>query len=318
LKATEKIDPFVVQSSTKVSRSRKGRHVHGILLLDKPAGISSNQALQKVRRLFNARKGGHTGNLDPFATGMLPICLGEASKTAGYMLQAGKAYRAVARLGQATRTGDIEGEVTLELSVPTLLAQDIETAFKTFLGAIEQVPPMYSALKHEGQPLYKLARLGQEVERNPRKVLIHHLELLSWDNPDLEFEVHCSKGTYIRTLAEDMGDYLGTCAHLQSLRRLWVEPFTVQTMVSMEDLEQADCREAIEGFLLPLDAALESWPKIELAAQAEERFLHGNPVPIEVSVTGMTRVYGSGGRILGLGELVADGRVHPRRLFLLG
>ena len=178
-----------------MGRRRKGRDVHGVLLFDKPAGFSSNQAVQKVRWLFQARKAGHTGTLDPFATGMLPICLGEASKTAAFMLDADKTYEAVACIGTATETGDIEGEVVREDAVPDLDAAAIEAAMQKFRGPIEQVPPMYSALKHQGQPLYKLAREGKEVQRDARPVTIHELELLSWESPELVFRVCCSKGT---------------------------------------------------------------------------------------------------------------------------
>src|SRR5210317_1676557 len=187
-----------------MSRRKHGLDIHGVILLDKPAGISSNRALQKVREMFKARKAGHTGSLDPFATGMLPICLGEASKTAGYMLDASKTYVAEAVLGIATTTGDIEGEVSGHQQVPDTGPAAIEAALERFRGTIEQVPPMYSALKHEGQPLYKLAREGREVERQPRAVTIHSLELLSWEPPDLVFRARCSKGTYVRTLAEDL------------------------------------------------------------------------------------------------------------------
>ena len=175
-----------------MGRRRTGNDIHGIVLLDKPVGISSNRALQTVRRLLNARKAGHTGSLDPFATGMLPICLGEASKTAAFMLEAGKVYQATARMGQATNTGDTEGEVIEEQAVPELQQGQIESILKEFVGTISQVPPLYSALKHKGQPLYKLARKGLSVERQPRQVNIHSLKLLAWEDPLLSFEVHCS------------------------------------------------------------------------------------------------------------------------------
>lgn len=298
-----------------MSRRRTGRDIHGILLLDKPAGFSSNQALQKVRHLLQARKAGHTGSLDPFATGMLPICLGEASKTAAFMLQAGKSYRAVARLGQATSTGDIEGEVILEQPVPALEVQQIETVLRTFTGTICQVPPMYSALKHQGQPLYRLARQGISVERKPRQILIHRLKLLSWDPPWLSFEVQCSKGTYIRTLAEDICARLGSCAHLRSLRRLAVEPFAPGSLVSMDEVERAAGQGREGEILLPLDAGLSAWPALSLDEQAAERFRHGRAV-MAGSATGMIRVFVADGKILGLAEARLDGLVYPRRLFV--
>ncbi|MDT8320943.1 MAG: tRNA pseudouridine(55) synthase TruB [Xanthomonadales bacterium] len=307
-----------------MSRRRNGKDIHGIVLLDKPAGYSSNQAVQAVKRLLGARKAGHTGSLDPFATGMLPICLGEASKTAGFMLEASKVYLATARMGQATTTGDIEGEVVREMPVPEWPAAGIETALERFHGPIEQVPPMYSALKHEGRPLYKLAREGKEVPRQARAVIIHSLELIGWDRPLLTLKVECSKGTYIRTLAEDIAAALGNCAHLQSLRRLSVGPFHDAPMVSLDELEKRVATGSLEGCLLAPDAAIADWPLVRLAADQAERFAHGNSVNVavdaEAAPPGLARVYGPGGpeaRLLGLGEVRAEGRLHPKRLMLL-
>jgi tRNA pseudouridine55 synthase len=299
-----------------MSRRRRGRDVHGVVLLDKPAGPSSNQALQKVRRLFDARKAGHTGNLDPFATGMLPICLGEASKTAAFMLDADKTYLATAHLGAATDTGDTEGRVTREAPVPALDIAAIEAAMATLTGEIDQVPPMYSALKRDGRPLYELARQGLEVERPPRRVTIHRLELRGWSPPRLEFEVCCSKGTYVRVLAEDLAERLGTCAHLVALRRTGVAPFEGRDMVTLAQLERAADEGALENFLLPPDIGLGSWPKALLDDARGERFRHGNPVPTDLAA-GEVRVYGPGGKLLGLGEIDAGGRLSPRRVFNL-
>lgn len=299
-----------------MSRRRKGRNVHGILLLDKPDGYSSNQAVQKVRWLFGARKAGHTGSLDPFATGMLPICLGEASKTAGFMLNSSKSYLACARLGQATSTGDVEGEITSEMPVPDLTIMDIERVLKGFLGEIEQVPPMYSALKIKGEPLYKLARAGITVERQPRTVTIHSLELHSWVSPFLKFVVRCSKGTYVRTLAEDIAMKLESCAHLQALRRLDVDPFEEDSMVSLEVLENAVADKTQDSLLLPLEAGLAGWPKMILDDSASERFCHGNPVALDTASEDKFRVYGPRGQILGLGEARNDGKLHPKRIFV--
>lgn len=298
-----------------MSRRRTGRDIHGILLLDKPAGISSNQALQKVRHLLQARKAGHTGSLDPFATGMLPICLGEASKTAAFMLQAGKSYRAVARLGQATSTGDIEGEVVLEQPLPTLEVHQIAAVLRSFTGTTFQVPPMYSALKHQGQPLYRLARQGISVEREPRQIQINRLELMRWEPPLLAFEVQCSKGTYIRTLAQDIGARLGSCGHLQSLRRLAVEPFEPGGLVSMDQVERAAQQSREREILLPLDAGLSAWPALSLDVSGAERFRHGHAVTGSVA-TGMIRVFGADGDILGLAEARPDGMVYPKRVFV--
>jgi tRNA pseudouridine55 synthase len=300
-----------------MSRRSKGKNIHGIILLDKPAGFSSSQAVQKVRWLFGARKAGHTGSLDPFATGMLPICLGEASKTAGFMLDASKLYLATACIGEATATGDTEGDVIAEMPVPSLTPAAIEEAFGFFRGPIEQVPPMYSALKHKGQPLYKLARAGKVVERKSRKVLIHGLELVSWRSPLLVFKVHCSKGTYVRTLAEDIAAKLETCAHLQNLRRLEVEPFREADMIRLDELEQAIAAGQQNSLILPLDAGLESWPLIQLDAEEQVRFTHGNPALSQEVPCGNVRVYATSGEILGLGEVRNDNRVYPKRLFLL-
>lgn len=291
--------------------------IHGILLLDKPPGRSSNQALQDVKRLFRARKAGHTGSLDPFATGMLPVCFGEATKTAGFMLDADKAYRATARFGHATSTGDTEGEVVLEEPVPALSEENIRTAMAGFLGVIEQVPPMYSALKHEGQPLYKLAREGRRVERKPREVTIQAFELVRWDSPDLTFDVECSKGTYVRTLAEDLAKALGTCAHLIELRRLSVTPFGAGDMHTMEALSEARETGRLQGLLLAVDAGLQGWPRVEISEGQAARFCHGNQVIIDGQAPGMARVYSHDGTLLGLGETREDGQTYPKRLFLI-
>jgi tRNA pseudouridine55 synthase len=300
-----------------MSRRRKGRDIHGILLLDKPAGFTSSQAVQKVRWLLKARKAGHTGTLDPFATGMLPICLGEASKTAGFMLDAEKTYHATARLGVARDTGDIEGEIVRRADVPDLSELQIKAVLKEFLGHSEQVPPMYSALKREGQPLYRLARQGKQVHRDPRPVTIHALEMLGWVAPDLEFRVSCSKGTYIRVLAEDIAEKLGSCAHLVALRRLSTGPFADQAMVSLEELEQRVAEGRAEELLKPVDAGLANWPVAILDEAAAQRFTHGNPVPHEGKPGTMWRVYGPGGRLLGLGENGDSNTLKPRRIMNL-
>jgi tRNA pseudouridine55 synthase len=298
-----------------MSRRRKGRDVHGIVLLDKPAGYSSSQAVQKVRWLFQARKAGHTGSLDPFATGMLPICLGEASKTAGFMMNASKIYQARALLGRSTSTGDIEGEITHERPVPDLDFAGIQAVLKEFVGESEQVPPMYSALKHKGQPLYKLAREGREVERAPRTITIHYLELLEWESSVLVFRVHCSKGTYIRTLAEDIARKLGTCAHLTALRRLEVEPFKERGMLSLERLVTLSGAGTLDDALLPVDAGIADWPVVSLDGESCRRFSHGNPVEAQGGPEGRVRVYGPGDILLGLAEIDSNQYLKPKRLF---
>jgi tRNA pseudouridine55 synthase len=301
-----------------MARRRKGRDVHGVLLLDKPAGLSSNQALQRVRRLYQAKKAGHTGNLDPFATGMLPICLGEASKTAGFMLEASKVYRATARLGEATETGDTEGEVIETCAVPELDFASVSQAMQRFIGEVEQVPPMYSALKHQGQPLYRLAREGRVVERKARRVRILSLDLLRLEPPELEFRVHCSKGTYVRTLAEDLARKLGTCAHLQELRRERVEPFDIEGMRTLPQLEELAEHDRLDDALLPVDSGLPAWPRIELDAAEAQRFQHGNPVSRPAGFEGNVRVYGPGDHLLGLGARGADGKLRPIRVMHIG
>jgi len=302
-----------------MGRRRRGSDIHGIVLLDKPAGISSNRALQKVRGVFQARKAGHTGSLDPFATGMLPVCLGEASKTAAYMLEAGKSYRATARLGLATTTGDLEGEVIQNCPVPVVDAAALQRTLDRFTGNIEQVPPMYSALKHEGKPLYEYARAGIVIERRERRVTIHRLELREWRSPDLTFEVQCSKGTYIRTLAEDIAKALDSCAHLVALRRTLVEPFGDYPMQTLEQLQEAKDGGRLAETLLPIDAGLPDWPRVELNAIQRGQFMHGNRFGLspEGLDGGMVRVYGPENDLLGLAELTADGVLKPTRVFSL-
>jgi len=299
-----------------MARRRKGRDIHGVLLLDKPAGWSSSRAVQKVRWLFQARKAGHTGTLDPFATGMLPICLGEASKTAAFMLDAVKTYEAVARLGAATTTGDIEGETVRSEALPDLDETTIRQAMAAFTGVISQVPPMYSALKHEGQPLYRLARAGRAVERAAREVTIHRLELLSWRPPDLGFRVTCSKGTYVRTLAEDLAAALGSCAHLRALRRTASGAFD-GGMVTLEEVEARAQAGDAESLLLPPDAGLADWPVVTLDAAATTRFSHGNPVLAPDAEQAPVRVYSEAGTLLGLGEITTGNLLKPKRIMNL-
>lgn len=301
-------------------RRRRGLDIHGVILLDKPVGISSNRALQKVRGIFQARKAGHTGSLDPFATGMLPICLGEASKTAAFMLEAGKQYRATARIGEATTTGDIEGEVIQTSPIPDMDAEQLTKTLKQFTGEIQQVPPMYSALKHEGKPLYEYARAGIEIERSARAVTIHQIDLVEWQDPNLVFDVRCSKGTYIRTLAEDIAKAMGSCAHLIALRRTEVEPFAGFPMVTLEQLQEArdnDCD--LNEYLLPIDAGLPGWPRVDLDELQLGRFMHGNHSSIETAdnLGGRVRVYAPEVGVIGLAELSTDGTLQPMRVFNL-
>ena len=300
-------------------RRKRGLDIHGVILLDKPVGITSNRALQKVRGIFQARKAGHTGSLDPFATGMLPICLGEASKTAAFMLEAEKQYRATARLGEATTTGDVEGEVIQTCPVADLDPDKLSQVLKKFVGEIEQVPPMYSALKHEGRPLYEYARAGIEIERPARTVTIHQLDLVEWQVPELTFDVRCSKGTYIRTLAEDIATALKSCAHLIKLRRFVVEPFESFPMVTLEQLQDARDHGGLQDFLLPVDVGLADWPRVDLDADQHGKFKHGNHFPFLADdlETGKVRVYGPNGNVLGLADLSPEGILQPTRVFNL-
>ncbi|HMB74035.1 MAG TPA: tRNA pseudouridine(55) synthase TruB, partial [Gammaproteobacteria bacterium] len=247
----------------------KYRDVDGILLLDKPTGPSSNQALQRVRRLYRARKAGHCGSLDPLATGVLPICFGQATRFSSYLLGASKTYRASCRLGRTTTTGDAEGD-TVETLPVSVEVEQVERVLKQFVGSGEQLPPMYSALKHEGRRLYELAREGRQVERRARRIEIYRLELLSFEPRLIEIEVHCSKGTYIRTLAEDVGRELGCGAHLAALRRTAVDALAVGDCHGLARLEELAAGEAgaLDALLLPAGAALERYPELELQADS--------------------------------------------------
>lgn len=294
---------------------RQWRDIDGILLLDKPKGMSSNQALQAARRIFNARKAGHTGSLDPFATGMLPLCFGQATKVSGQMLAAAKTYRVQCQLGIQTSTGDPEGEVIQERAVPQLNAASITRTLAEFTGEIEQVPPMYSALKHQGQRLYKLARQGIEVERKPRKIKIFSLSLDSLDSDSMWLTVQCSKGTYIRTLVEDLALAWGTVGYASALRRLSVEPFSESAMVDIEALEQIrDDDLALQQLLLRPDQALLAFAACCLDAQQTERLRYGQTVATTDTEAGRVRVYGPNDEFLGIGELDDAGLLHPRRL----
>lgn len=301
----------------KGRRQRNGRDVSGILLLDKPVGITSNGALQRVKRLFRAQKAGHTGSLDPLASGLLPICLGEATKISAFLLDADKRYRVRLKLGSITTTGDREGEVIETKSVPSLSRRDVERTLSGFVGSIQQVPPMYSALKYQGERLYNLARKGVEVERPRREVTIFSLDLLSLELPEMELDVHCTKGTYIRTLAEDVGQALGSGAHVTALRRTGVGPFGEEQMVSSETLENEAEKgpEALDSFLYPIDSALQHWPEVVLSPDATFYLKQGQSVLVPRSPTeGWVRVYSADRGFLGAGLIDEDGKVAPKRL----
>ena len=298
-----------------MGRKKKGRSVHGVLLLDKPLHISSNHVLQKVKRLFDAQKAGHTGSLDPLATGMLPVCLGEATKMSAFLLDADKTYRFKCQLGTRTATADAEGEVIETRPFEHISLNDVEKIIPQFMGDLLQVPPMYSALKKDGQRLYELARQGIEVERKPRPVTIYKLDLIGFEQGELELDVQCSKGTYVRTLAEDIGEALGCGAYVTELRRLTVGPYA-GNMVSMEQLEQLAEQgfEALDAELLPLDSGIVDWPEVRLDADSAFYVKQGQPVQVARAPSeGWVRIYDDQG-FMGLGEIMDDGRIAPRRM----
>lgn len=301
-------------------KKNKGRHVHGILLLDKPAGITSNQALQRVKQLFQANKAGHTGSLDKLATGLLPVCFGEATKLSGYLLDSDKHYQAIFKLGIQTSTGDSAGEVTAKSPVPDFRRIDIEKVLSDFVGEINQVPPMHSALKYKGQRLYQLAYQGIEVERKPRPVTIYKLELLDFKGDEIEIRVSCSKGTYIRTLAEDVGKALGCGAHVKTLRRLGTGPFRAEQMVSLTSLEAmaGEGLDKLDQQLLPMDSVLVDLPEIDLVESLAFYMDQGQAVVVPHAPTeGLVRLYDQQHRFKGVGEVLDDGRIAPRRLVRL-
>lgn len=306
-------------------RKNKGRDISGVLLLDKPKGSSSNHALQKVKRLFTAAKAGHTGSLDPLATGMLPVCFGEATKISAFLLDADKRYRLKCQLGVSTDTGDAEGEIIETQDVSAISETAIKAVLPAFIGEIEQVPPMYSALKHNGERLYKLARQGIVVERKPRNVTIYSIDFISLGEevaPSdgrsrliLELEVACSKGTYVRTLVEDIAKKLNSCAHITALRRLSVGPYSGE-MYTLEQLtalaEQGNA--ALDACLQPIDSGVADWPDVHLGSDAAFYVRQGQPVMVPHAPThGWVRIYEQS-HFLGLGEIQDDGMVAPRRM----
>ena len=288
-----------------------------MLVVDKPAGISSNDAVQQAKRLFGAQKVGHTGSLDPLATGVLPLCFGEATKFSQFLLDADKKYWTRIRLGVTTETGDADGEVIAEADASSVTAAQVTEKLEAFVGEIEQIPSMYSALKHQGQPLYKLARQGIEVERAPRKVTIYSAELLNVRESEIELFVHCSKGTYIRSLAEDLGAALGCGGHVSGLRRLAAGPYQEEQSISFEQLQAIDSPEALDALLLPVSSAVGSWPVMRLPQDTAHYLLRGQPVQVAHAPTeGWVQIFESGeeDRFLGVGEILTDGRIAPRRL----
>lgn len=291
------------------------RAVSGVLLLDKAHGISSNTALQQVKRLFQAEKAGHTGNLDPIATGLLPVCFGEATKFSHYLLDANKRYQARFRLGATTNTGDSEGEILSQHPV-TASRNDVEKVLKTFVGPIKQIPPMHSALKHQGKALYTYARAGIEIHREPRDVMIYSLTLDALSGDELNVTVHCSKGTYIRVLGEDIGAALGCGAYMIALRRIETGKFNISAAVSLSRLELMT-PEQRDAILLPSDCLLDGLPKITLDGESTYYLQQGQSVwQAGQSQKGPVSLYGPEHVFLGLGEITDEGKVAPKRLVL--
>lgn len=303
---------------------RRGRDIHGVLLLDKPQGLSSNDALQKVKRLYNANRAGHTGALDPLATGMLPICLGEATKFSQFLLDSDKRYRVIARLGQRTDTSDADGQIVQERPVNFTQAQ-LDVALESFRGDIKQVPSMYSALKYQGKKLYEYARQGIEVPREARSITVYELQFIRWEGDELELEIHCSKGTYIRTITDDLGELLGCGAHVIYLRRLQVATYPTERMVTLEQLnallEQAQVQdiapaELLDPLLMPMDSPVENYPEVNLLPVVAGYVKQGQPVQVAgAPASGMVRITeGEEHKFIGVGDIADDGRVAPRRL----
>ena len=308
-----------------MAKNRRGRAISGILILDKPAGQSSNRSLQIAKRLFDASKAGHTGSLDPLATGVLPLCFGEATKFSQFLLDSDKAYRSTFLLGVITASGDADGDVVESRDASSVTEAAVMAGLQQFSGEIDQIPSMFSALKHNGQPLYKLARQGLEVERKSRRVTVYDIQLEAFrsgeqtgGNPEVDVYIRCSKGTYVRSIAEDLGLALGCGAHVKMLHRVQAGPFLEQQAVSLDALEvlkQKDEFLSLDNLLLPADCAVMHLAKVEMAASEQFYMLQGQPVQIPGSPTdGVVRMYGESGSFLGIGEILDDGRVGPKRL----
>jgi tRNA pseudouridine55 synthase len=296
-----------------MGKQAHGRRIDGIVVLDKPGGMSSNQLLQKVKRLYNAEKAGHTGSLDPLATGVLPICLGEATKVSQYLLEADKGYIATVRLGETTTTGDSQGDATGSHSVPELSVAEIESVLTAFVGDIQQEPSVYSALKQDGVPLYKLARAGKEIRSKLRTITIHSIRLLGWHSPELVIEVYCSKGTYIRTLAEDIGHRIGCGAHVTSLRRCKAGPFTLDAAHSLESLQNLQ-ESGLDALLIATDQAIAGMPVYSVDEDQARRLRQGQSVQVEGGTQGeLLRVYCSD-NFIGIATITAQQVLQAVRL----
>ncbi|HCG6122235.1 tRNA pseudouridine(55) synthase TruB [Vibrio parahaemolyticus] len=307
-----------------MARRRKGRPINGVILLDKPTGISSNDALQKVKRIYFAEKAGHTGALDPLATGMLPICLGEATKFSQFLLDSDKRYRVIAKLGERTNTSDSDGEVVETRPVDVTL-EKLEACIEKFRGESDQVPSMFSALKYQGKPLYEYARKGIEVPRESRKITVYEIVLHRFEGDEVEMEVHCSKGTYIRTIVDDLGEMLGCGAHVIMLRRTAVAKYPYEKMVTLEQLnelleqahrEEIAPRELLDPLLMPMDTAVEDLPEVNLIPELADMVQHGQPVQVlGAPEQGALRLtMGEERLFIGVGEMNDDGKIAPKRL----
>lgn len=286
------------------------RNINGIFILDKPIGMSSNMALQKVKRLFRAKKAGHTGSLDPLATGLLPICFGEATKFSQFLLDADKTYAVTMRLGIRTTTSDAEGDIVCEKPVPAdLTVETIDRLFDAFRGETQQIPSMFSALKHNGKPLYELARQGITVERESRPITLFSLTVTAKNGADVDFTVHCSKGTYVRTLVDDFGELLGCGAHVIALRRLSVGPYQADMMAALEDVDPEKTK------LLPVDTAVTHWPTVMVSDSNASRLLQGQQIMLPgIEQVGAVRVVTTAGQFIGVAELTSEGRLTAKRM----
>jgi tRNA pseudouridine55 synthase len=303
-----------------VARRRKGRLINGVILIDKHQGDSSNRVLQQVKRVFFAAKAGHTGALDPLATGMLPICLGEATKFSQFLLDTDKTYVVTAKLGVRTTTSDADGEMVSEKPVD-VTPEQLNTAMDSYKGTTSQMPSMYSALKHEGQPLYKYARQGIEVPRKVRDITVYAIELLRFEGDEVDMQIHCSKGTYIRTIVDDMGEMLGCGAHVQQLRRLSVGHYPADKMLTVEALQQLaedagdDNYAPMDDLLLPMDTAAVLLGRVTIDEQGTVAFQHGNPIVADLAgQTGPLRVYNQDDLFLGVGYIDEQNRLAPKRV----
>ncbi|MFW5426602.1 MAG: tRNA pseudouridine(55) synthase TruB [Methylophagaceae bacterium] len=300
-------------------RNKKGRNITGIVIIDKPTGRSSNHVLQQVKRLFDAKKAGHTGALDPLATGVLPICLGEATKVSSYLLDADKRYHVTCQLGTVTDSGDSDGAVLSTSEIPDFSEQDVVDLLPEFMGEQDQVPPMFSALKYQGQPLYKLARQGIEVERKSRRITIYDIQLLSVTTESFTLDVHCSKGTYIRTLVEDISHKLGSGGHVIMLRRVSAAGYDLKQAVTIEQLEKIAEQgiQCLDEELLPTENALPDWPSIHATDGMVDALRHGQTIKVNQTFEGeKVRLFDANKQFIGLGEMTDQGIVAPKRVFV--